>query len=183
MFTTTLMVTGTALIMAGCSTRTAPPPPVFTQDRLVESIRVPAGNVVAYETTATGTLNYECRANSPTAGPMGWTLANPSATLYDREGKIVGSYDGPPATWVASDGSSVVGNQLAISPAIGAIHIPLQLSKGTSAAAPGMLEKITYIQRVNTKNGQDFVSACTEGAIGQKVSRPYQADYIFWKAM
>ena len=182
LFTTTLMVTGTALIMAACSTRPAPPPPTFTQDKLVESIRVPAGNVVAYETTATGALNYECRANSPSAGPMGWTLVNPSATLYDREGKAVGSYSGPPATWVMSDGSSVVGNQLAISPALGAIHIPLQLSKGTPAAAPGMLQDITYIQRVNTKNGQDFVSACTEGALGQKVTRPYQADYIFWKA-
>lgn len=82
-----------------------------------------------------------------------------------------------------SDGSSVVGNQLAISPALGAIHIPLQLSKGTPTAAPGVLQDITYIQRINTKNGQDFVSACTSAEVGQKVSRPYQADYIFWKAV
>ena len=180
--TTVAMVTGTALIMAACSTNPAPPPRTFTQDKLVEAIRVPAGNLVAYETTAVGTLNYECRANSPTAGMMGWTLMSPAATLYDREGRIVGAYAGPPATWTMSDGSSVTGSQLAVSPVLGNIHIPLQLSKGTPSAVPGMMQNITYIQRINTKNGQDFVSPCTQAELGQKVTRPYQADYIFWKA-
>lgn len=181
--TTLLMVTGTAAMMGACSTTPAPPPKVFTQDKVVESIRVPAGNMVALETTATGSLNYECRANAATAGTLGWTLVSPNAKLFDRTGKEVGSYSGPPATWTLIDGSSVTGSQVAISPVVGAIHIPLQLSKGTPGTAPGALQNVTYIQRLNTKNGQDFTSNCTQAELGQKITRPYQADYIFWKAM
>ena len=179
--TTLAMVTGTAVIMAACSSVPAPPRPTYSQDKLVEAVRVPAGHVVALETTAVGTLNYECRADSPTAGSMGWVLVSPSATLYDRTGLQVGSYSGPPATWTLTDGSSVTGTQVAIAPVVGGIHIPLQLSTGVSSAAPGMLKNISYIQRVNTKNGLDFVNACTQAELGKKVTRPYQADYIFWR--
>ena len=177
--TTIAMVTGTALIMAACSTTPAPPPQTFTQDKVVEDIRVPPGNVVAYETTAVGSLDYECRA---TAGTMGWVLVAPSAKLYSREGREVGAYSGPPARWTLNDGSSVTGTQVAVSPVVGGIHIPLQLSTGASASAPGALQNVTYIQRLNTKNGQDFVNACTQPELGQHVTRPYQANYIFWKA-
>lgn len=179
---TLAMVMGTALMMAACSAPPASPPP-YSQDKLVESIRVPAGNVVAYETTAVGKLNYECRANPQNAGAVGWVLASPSADLYDRGGRQVGTYSGPPATWTLADGSSVTGAQLAVSPVVGAIHIPQQLSKGTPAAAAGMLQDVTYIQRVNTKNGQDFSRPCTQSDLGAKLVLPYQADYIFWKAV
>ena len=178
---TLALVTGTAVIMAACSSAPAPPRPTYSQDKLVESMRVPAGNVVALETTAVGTLNYECRANTPTAGTIGWVLVSPSATLYDRNGLQVGTYAGPPATWTMTDGSSVTGTQIAISPVLGSIHIPLQLSTGVPGTGPGMLQNVTYIQRVNTKNGLDFVSACTQAELGQRVTRPYQADYIFWR--
>lgn len=178
-----LLVAGAALTLAACATRPAPPPSTFSQDRLPVAIRVPAGNVVAYETTAVGFLNYECRANTPSGWPMGWTLVSPGATLYDREGRVVGNFLSPPQTFTMSDGSSVTGEHIDLSPVVGEIHIPLQLLKGTPGAAPGILQNVTYIQRVNTKNGQDFVSACTAAEVGQKVSRPYQADYIFWKAV
>jgi hypothetical protein len=177
--TTIAMVTGTALIMAACSTTPAPPPQTFTQDKVVQAVQVPSGNVVAYETTAVGSLDYECRS---TAGSMSWVLVAPSARLYSREGREVGSYSGPPAKWTMNDGSSVTGTQVAVSPVVGGIHIPLQLSTGASASAPGSLQNVTYIQRLNTKNGQDFVNACTQSEIGNHVTRPYQANYIFWKA-
>lgn len=171
---------GAAVLLTACVN-----PPVarmYSQDKLAEAVRVPTGNTVALETTAVGTLNYECRANPATAGAPGWVLVSPSAELFDRAGQRVGSYSGPPATWTLTDGSSVVGAQLAVAPVVGAIHLPLQLSKGTPGAASGMLQNVTYIQRVNTKNGLDFVSACTSAEVGAKVTRPYQADYIFWKA-
>jgi hypothetical protein len=179
--TTLAMVTGTALLMAACAD-VKPVVRNFNQDSVVQAVRVPSGNVVALETTAVGNLTYECRANTPTAGNLGWVLVSPSAKLYARDGKEIGTYSGPPATWTLTDGSSVTGTQIAISPVVGAIHIPLQLSTGTPSAAPGMLQNITYIQRVNTKNGQDFIKPCTQGDIGEKTVRPYQADYIFWRA-
>ena len=57
------------------------------------------------------------------------------------------------------------------------------VATAVSSAAPGMLKNISYIQRVNTKNGLDFVNACTQAELGKKVIRPYQADYIFWRAV
>lgn len=176
-----VMVTGTAVMMAACSS-VKPPPKMFDQDMLSEMIRVPAGNEVVLETTAVGVLNYECRANTPTAGMIGWTLASPKADLLDRTGKTVASYSGPPATWAHIDGSSVVGSQLATAPVIGATNLPMQLSKGTPGMGAGLLQNVSYIQRIKTKGGLDFSKPCTQAEIGDKMTLPYQADYIFWKA-
>ncbi|MES1978897.1 MAG: DUF3455 domain-containing protein [Pseudomonadota bacterium] len=174
------IVTGTALLMVACNVT----PKVRTWDQTTVSpkVQVPAGNVVALETTAVGNLTYVCRNDIPTAGSMGWALVTPSAKLYSREGQEIGTYSGPPATWRLNDGSSVVGTQVAIEPVVGGIHIPLQLSKAQSGPTPGMLSNITYVQRVNTKNGADFVTNCTQSELGKTVVRPYSADYIFWKA-
>ena len=179
---TMVIVTGTALLMGACSTVKAPPKE-YSQDTLSELVRVPAGNQVALETTAVGVLNYECRANVPTAGTIGWVLVSPKADLLDRTGKNVAAYYGPPATWMHVDGSSVVGTQLAIAPTIGGTNIPLQLSKAMPSAMPGTMQNITYIQRIKTKGGQDFTKACTQADLGDKLTLPYQADYIFWKAV
>ena len=179
---TLFMVTGTAFIMAACSTA-MPPAKAYSQDFLAESIRVPAGNVVALETTGVGVLNYECRANVAATGQIGWTLVSPKADLIDRNGKTVGTYGGPPATWTHMDGSSVVGTQIAIAPVLGSNNIAIQLSKGAPNLTAGAMQGVTYIQRVNTKGGQDLSKACTSADIGSKLTLPYQADYIFWKAM
>jgi Protein of unknown function (DUF3455) len=176
------MVIGTAFMMAACSS-VKPPPKMFGQGMLPDMIRVPAGNDVLLETTAVGVLNYECRANAPTAGMIGWTLASPKADLLDRTGKTVASYSGPPATWAHIDGSSVVGSQLAVAPVLGATNLPMQLSKGTTGAGAGMLQNVSYIQRIKTKGGLDFSKPCTQAEIGDKMTLPYQADYIFWKAV
>jgi len=177
-----VMVTGTALIMAACSTA-KPPAKQYSQDLLTESIRVPAGNVVALETTGVGVLNYECRANVAATGQVGWTLVTPKADLIDRTGKTVGTYSGPPATWTHMDGSTVTGMQIAIAPAVGANNIAIQLSRGTPGMNAGAMQGVTYIQRINTKGGQDITKACSSVDIGDKLTLPYQADYIFWKAM
>ena len=179
---TLCLVTGTVLIMAACSS-VKPPAKEFNQDKLVESIRVPAGNVVALETTGVGVLNYECRPNVAASGQMGWTLVSPKADLIDRTGKTIGTYSGPPATWTHNDGSTVIGSQLAIAPTTGGNNIALQLSKGAPGMNAGAMQNVTYIQRINTKGGQDFSKACTQADIGDKMTQRYQADYVFWKAM
>lgn len=45
-----------------------------------------------------------------------------------------------------------------------------------------MLQNVSYIRRIKTKGGQDLSKACTQGALGDKLTRPYQTGYIFWKA-
>jgi len=79
------------------------------------------------------------------------------------------------------DGSSVVGMQVAIAPRPGATNLPYQLSKGTLGAAPGAMQNIAYIQRIKTKGGLELNKACTQTDVGDKLTLPYQADYIFWK--
>ena len=175
-----VMVTGTAVMMAACSS-VKPPPKMFDQSMLSDMVRVPAGNEVVLETTAVGVLNYECRANTPTAGSSGWALASPKADLLDRTGKTVAAYSGPPATWTHADGSSVVGTQLTVAPVIGATNLPMQLSRGTPGTGMGMLQNVSYVQRIKTKGGLDFSKPCTQTEIGDKMTLPYQADYIFWK--
>ena len=174
------MVTGTAVMMAACSS-VKPPPKMFDQTMLPDMIRVPSGHEVVLETTAVGVLNYECRANTPMAGSSGWALASPKADLLDRTGKTVAAYSGPPATWAHIDGSSVVGTQLAVAPVIGTTNLPMQLSRGTSGAGTGMLQNVSYVQRIKTKGGLDFTKPCTQAEMGDKMTLPYQADYIFWK--
>ena len=173
--------TGAVAMLAGCAGVEAPPKE-YVQDRLDDQIQVPAGNVVALETTAVGVLNYECKANPAMGGNIGWVLVSPQAELVDRTGKTVAKYSGPPATWTHMDGSSVVGMQVAVAPRPGSTNLSYQLAKGTPAATPGAMQNITYIQRIKTKGGQDLSKACTQTDMGDKLTLPYQADYIFWKA-
>ena len=178
---TLAFVTGTATLLAACS-GVKPPPKEFAQERLDDRIMVPAGHVVALETTAVGLLNYECKANPANAGAIGWVLVSPQADLVDRTGKTVAKYSGPPATWTHMDGSSVVGTQVAVAPRPGATNLDYQLSKGAPAATAGAMQNITYIQRIKTKGGIDLSKRCTPTEMGSKMTLPYQADYIFWKA-
>ncbi|MDB5743841.1 MAG: hypothetical protein JWR68_2156 [Polaromonas sp.] len=178
---TLAFVTGTATLLAACAGVKAPPKE-YAQERLDDQIQAPPGHVVALETTAVGLLNYECKANPANAGAIGWVLVSPQAELVDRAGKTVAKYAGPPATWTHMDGSSVVGQQIAIAPRPGATNLAYQLSKGTPGATPGALQNITYIQRIKTKGGQDLSKACSSSDVGDKLTLPYQADYIFWKA-
>ena len=178
---TLAFMAGAIAVLAGCAGVKAPPKE-YAQDRLDDQIQVPAGNVVALETTAVGVLNYECKANPAMGGSMGWVLVSPQADLVDRAGKTVAKYSGPPATWTHTDGSSVVGAQVAVAPRPGSTNLSYQLAKGTPAATPGAMQNITYIQRIRTKGGQDLSKACTQTDMGDKLTLPYQADYIFWKA-
>jgi len=174
---TTLMVTGTALIMAACSSK-PPLPREYTQETLPQSVMVPSGHKVALETRGAGVLNYECR---PTAtGPYGWVLMSPKATLLDLSGKEVVTYAGPPATWTHIDGSSIVGNQVSVA-SNGEYNLPLQLARAEPATGTGVLQGVSFVQRVKTKGGVEKTKPCTTMNSGEKLTLPYQADYIFWR--
>jgi hypothetical protein len=105
----------------------------------------------------------------------------PMATLQTRDGRAVGRYFGPPATWALQDGSSLTGTQLAVAPAA-AGSIPLQLVKANPAMGSGALVGVTHIQRVQTRGGVAPALPCGAAEKGQRQVVPYQADYIFWKA-
>ena len=155
----------------------------FSQEALPDTVKVPAGHRVAWETVGVGEITYECRAKAGAADAFEWVFVGPKADLRSRQGQVVGSYFGPPATWAAQDGSSLTGAQLAVAPA-GSGNIPLQLVKANPAKlvdGKGELQGVSYIQRVATRGGVAPAMACSSASIGQRQIVTYQADYIFWK--
>jgi hypothetical protein len=154
----------------------------YSQTALPSAVQVPAGNKVVMETVGTGDITYECKAKKDAAGQFEWVFGGPDAVLWDRSGKAVGKYYGPPATWESNDGSKLTATQVAVSPA-GTGNIPLQLVKANPAMGKGAMTGVTYIQRVDTKGGVAPASMCGAGNVGAKQTVKYQADYIFWKAM
>lgn len=153
----------------------------YSQDALPASVQVPTGHKVAWETVGAGEITYECRAKADAKDQAEWVFAGPKAMLKDRQGKQVGTYYGPPATWEAMDGSKLTGTQVAVAPA-GAGNLPYQLVKANPATGKGALTGIAYIQRTALQGGVAPQAPCTSATLGQRSQVSYQADYIFWKA-
>jgi Protein of unknown function (DUF3455) len=157
-------------------------PAMYSQAALPAAVRVPEGHRVALETVGAGDITYECREKANAAGQFEWVFAGPAATLNDRQGRSIGRYYGPPATWAASDGSAITGTQLAVAPA-GDGNIPLQLVKANPATGQGSMSGISHVQRVATRGGVAPAMSCDAAGKGKREVVKYQADYIFWKAM
>ncbi len=155
--------------------------PMFSQDSLPDTVKVPGGNKVAMETVGVGEITYECRDKANAPGQTEWFFVGPKAVLNDRSGKQVGTYYGPPATWESKDGSKLTATQVAVAPA-GAGNIPYQLVKANPAMGSGAMTGVTYIQRVALKGGAAPAVACSAANKGERQIVKYQADYIFWKA-
>ncbi len=171
-------IIASAVLLSACGSMDKSPR--FNPASVPESIRVPAGNQVAWETTGRGEITYQCRDKANAPGQMEWFFVGPKADLMDRSGKKVGTYYGPPATWEALDGSKVTATQLAVAPS-GEGNLPYQLVKANPAMGSGAMTGVTYIQRVALKGGVAPAMACTAGNKGQRQIVNYQADYIFWK--
>ncbi|RYF64435.1 MAG: DUF3455 domain-containing protein, partial [Comamonadaceae bacterium] len=114
-------VTAAALLtacgsMSSSSSSSSSRAPMYSQDSLPDTIKVPAGNKVAMETVGVGEITYECRDKANAPGQTEWFFVGPKAVLNDRSGKQVGTYYGPPATWESQDGSKLTATQLAVAP-------------------------------------------------------------------
>lgn len=177
---TTALALAFSLLVAACGSMPASAP-MFTQEMLPDAVRVPGGHRVALESVGVGEITYECRARAGTTAAYEWVFVGPKADLNSRGGTRLGTYFGPPATWMANDGSAFTGAQLAVAPN-GAGNIPLQLVKANPATGQGAMSGMAYVQRVATRGGVAPVAACDAGALGRKEIVKYQADYVFWKA-
>jgi DNA-binding transcriptional regulator YdaS (Cro superfamily) len=166
--------------LTGCGSMSAKPmaaAAMYSQANLPAVVQVPAGQKVAMETVGAGDITYQ-----DMAGQFEWVFVGPDAKLNDRNGKQVGKYYGPPATWESMDGSKLTGAQVAVAPS-SAGNIPLQLVKANPAMGAGAMTGVTYIQRVATSGGVAPAMVCDAGSAGSKQIVRYQADYIFYKAV
>ena len=173
------------VLLLGCST----PTHAGNDNRAPEvpaTLQVPSGNKVSFHAYASGVQIYTATAstNSPTG--FAWTFHAPEAVLYDSDGNIVGlhyAFAGPtrPA-WESESGSRVVGARtvapVTVTP--GAIPWLILSAVPSSTVGPGIFERTTYIQRVNTVGGLAPASAPT--TLGQEARVPYTAEYFFYRA-
>lgn len=177
---TVLVAALTTLTMA-CAERTPTAPALAAPARDVvmppdlgacSDIAVPAGNVPAFYTYATGVQVYRWNGTS-------WVFDAPVAELYaDAGGRaLVGThYRGP--TWESTSGSTVVGQVEQRCNVAGTIQW-LRL-RGASSSGPGVFRGTTYIQRVNTTGGT--APAEPGASVGEERRVPYTAEYYFYKA-
>jgi hypothetical protein len=140
------------------------------------SIQVEEGNKVSFHAYAKGVQIY--RWNADTAK---WDFIAPVATLYAEpsfHGQVGTHYIGP--KWESTSGSKVEGRRVlgtGCSPDPNAIAW-LLLSRFDSSG-PGIFEKVTFIQRVNTTGG--MVPTAPGTTPGEIVEVAYTAEYYFYK--
>lgn len=139
-------------------------------------IRVPEGQALAAEADAKGFQVYTCKNDG---GKYGWALKGPDAKLFDKRGKAVGRHFAGP-TWEWSDKSQVTGKVAASVPSPDAGSVPWLLLEATGHSGEGVLSKVTYIQRVNTKDGKAPAGGCDATHEGQETRMAYTADYRFY---
>ena len=138
-----------------------------------QKLRVQAGNKVAFHAFGVGVQIYRWNGTS-------WIFVAPEAVLFANagdDGEIGIHFGGP--TWQSNSGSKVVGAvEQMCTPDPDAI--PWVLLKAVVNEGPGIFDRVSYIQRVNTVGGKaptdpgDFP--------GQLARVPYTADYFFYRA-
>jgi hypothetical protein len=137
-----------------------------------QDLEVPAGHKVKFSAYAEGVQIYRWNGTA-------WAFQAPEAVLYanDNANGVVGThYAGP--TWETNSGSYVVGAVMErCTPNPDAI--PWLLLAAVDSDGPGVLDGVTYIQRVNTVGG---LAPSEPGEFPGEVARvPYTADYYFYR--
>ena len=107
-----------------------------------------------------------------------WVFRAPEAVLFDADGNVVGiHYAGP--TWESESGSKVVGARIASASSPNPQSIPLLLLGAVTTEGPGIFERTTFIQRVNTVGG--VAPSVSGSTIGEEARVPYTAEYFFYR--
>lgn len=139
------------------------------------ALQPPASQALLLRVHGTGDQIYSCK--SDVTGYL-WELKAPDAQLFDEDGKPFGRHFAGPS-WEAKDGSRITGTIVdgVLSP--DANSIPWLLLTIRSRGGDGVLARVTYIQRLNTKGGKAPAS-CDAAHVGQELRVPYSADYFFF---
>jgi hypothetical protein len=135
-------------------------------------LAAPAGSKLVFHVYATGVQIYRWNGTA-------WAFVAPDATLSadaGGRGKVGIHYAGP--TWESNSGSKVVGMaDERCTPSASAI--PWLTLNVVSASGPGIFDRVTFIQRLNTTGGLAPSSPGT--AVGDVARVPYTAEYFFYR--
>jgi hypothetical protein len=174
MTTRTRIARSAALVLAAAAAhaQNAPPPEV------PDAIKAPAASQVVLMARAAGSQIYVCGQGAD--GKPQWTLKAPEAQLRDARGALIGHHSVGPS-WKHIDGSAVTGKALAKAASPDPDSIPWLLVSVVSHEGKGVLERVTSIQRVNTKGGQPPAAGkCDASKQNVEIWIPYSADYYFF---
>lgn len=155
-------------LMLGCATTLPAQPP------LPEALQPGAGHRALLTWAARGVQIYECRKAG--AGASAWVFVAPEAELLDARGQRVGRHGAGPY-WAADDGSRIVGKLLARADAPGNDAIAWLLLSTQSSGGPGLLSRVSHVQRIHTEGGMAPRTGCDAAHLGQQAHVPYRADY------
>ena len=140
---------------------------------LCDRLQVQAGNRVAFHVYALGVQIYRWDGTS-------WVFVAPSARLFadaEYHGEVGIHYAGP--TWESHSGGKVIASRQE-SCAPDPTAIPWLLLHMVSTEGPGIFDRVTYIQRVNTSGG--LPPTGPGPFIGAEEEVPYTAEYYFDRA-
>jgi len=153
-------------IAVTCAAQTAPTVP--------DNLKPPAGATLLLHLHATGDQVYSCEGSA-------WVLSRPDAKLYDEQGQQVGTHFAGPTWEYAADHSRVVGKALAkASP--DPDSVPWLLVEAKDHEGEGMMQKVAFIQRIDTKGGKAPATGCDADHKGAEARSHYTADYLFYAA-
>ena len=149
------------------------------------SLAVAEGNKVSFHAYAEGVQIYIATVSPANPAQFVWTFTAPEAVLFDDDGNVVGlhyAFAGPtrPA-WESESGSRVVAARTVPPVTVNTNAIPWLILSAVpdNTIGPGIFERTTYIQRVNTTGGLAPTSAPTH--LGQEARVAYTADYFFFR--
>jgi Protein of unknown function (DUF3455) len=141
------------------------------------SIDAPPGTRTILTAKGEGVQIYSCVAAQDGAK---WMLNGPDAKLLDAKGEQIGTHFAGP-TWKLSDGSSVVGELVAIQLSPDADSVAWLLLRAKAGSATGSLAEVTFIRRTGTRGGVPPTNDCHKaGDVGKNVRVHYSAAYTFY---
>jgi Protein of unknown function (DUF3455) len=152
-----------AAVPAGAASKPPAVPP---------EIQVPAGQKVVLDVVGKGVQIYDCNPAT-----LAWTFREPAAVLSGHRRRPVGiHFVGP--TFESFDGSAVVGARpRSVQPDPTAI--PWLLLEADANRGDGVLSRVDYVQRLETRGGLAPAGAC-DPAEDATVAVPYRARYVFY---
>jgi len=142
------------------------------------ALTAPAGAALLLRVVADGVQIYACEAKD--AGSQ-WVFKSPEATLFDGDGRQVGTHFAGPS-WKLADGSVVVGEVAARADAPDAGAIPWLLLRAKSHDGAGRLATAVFIRRIETKGGAAPKTGCDAAHVADQARMRYSAVYEFYAA-
>jgi hypothetical protein len=144
----------------------------------VRAVDPPKGARLVLEAFADGVQIYACEAKEQ---GFAWVFKSPEATLFDRDGRQMGTHFAGP-TWKTTDGGAVVGELAARADSPVKDAIPWLLLRAKSHDGGGPLATVAFIRRIKTKGGVAPRAPCDAAHLSEQARMRYSSTYQFFTA-